>query len=247
MKRKDMEYDVTMQERCLFLLQGIVLCVLVNYLFYRSILVLILMMPLPFFWFAFCRKERMKRRKKELNYQFRDALNMLSVSLRAGYSIENGLIEVEKDMRRLNGSGSEIVRELSYINSQIKVCVSAEELLMDFGQRSGVEDIRNFASVFCVARKMGGNFVEIVGDCAKQISEKIETDRSIELAVAAKKFEHKIMSAMPVCIILYLQVTSPGFFEDLYGTLFGTCFMSVCLMVYGIACLMGHRIVSIEV
>ena len=215
------EYHVNMRERCLFLGQGILLCVLVNYLFYRKVPAFLFMIPVPFLWFRFRVQGRNQKRKKELNYQFRDALNMLSVSLRAGYSIENGLLEAEKDMRRLNGSRTEMVQELSYINRQIKVNIPAEELLMDFARRSNVEDIKNFVSVFAIARRTGGNLAEIVADCAARISEKIEVDKSIELAVAAKKFEQTIMSCMPCAIILYMQVTSPGFFDGLYGTVFG--------------------------
>lgn len=247
MKMNYREYHVSMRERCLFIGQGISLCVVANYLFYQKIPAFLFMIPVPFFWFRYRVQERNQRRKKELNYQFRDALNILSVSLRAGYSIENGLIEAEKDMRKLNGSGSEIVQELSYINRQIKLSIPAEELLTDLGMRSHVEDIQNFASVFRIARKTGGNLAEIVTDCATRISEKIEVDKAIEMAVAAKKFEQTIMSCMPCGIILYMQLTSPGFFDELYGTLFGVVFMSICLILYTVSFWMGRRIVRIEV
>lgn len=247
MKTDYTEYHVTMQERCMFLSQGILLCVLVNWLFYRSILALLVMVPVPYLWLRFCVKERNKKRKKELNYQFRDALHMMSVSLRAGYSIENSLHEAEKDMRRMNQKGSEMIRELSYINHQIKVSIPVEELLIDLGERSGQEDIQNFASVFAIARRTGGDLVEIISDCADKIGEKIEVDKSIEISVAAKKFEQNIMSLMPVCIMMYMQLTSPGYFDKLYGTLFGVIFMSICLMVYLFACYFGHMLVRIEV
>lgn len=241
------EYDLNMRERCIYIGQGILLCVLVNYLLYRKILAFIFMIPIPILWLRWKKQERSQKRKKELNYQFRDALNILSVSLRAGYSIENSLREAEKDMRKLKGNRSELVQELSYINRQIKVSISAEELLTDFGIRSDVEDIKNFASVFAIARRMGGNMAEIVKDAAAQISEKIEVDKSIEMAIAAKQFEQSIMSCMPCGIILYMQVTSPGFFNELYGTVFGVIFMTICLILYGTAFFMGRRIVRIEV
>lgn len=247
MKISYREYHVSMRERFLFIGQGISLCVLVNYLFYRKILAFLFMLPVPYLWFRYKVKERNQTRKKELNYQFRDALNMLSVSLRAGYSMENGLIEAEKDMRKLNGSGSEMVQELSYINRQIKLSIPVEELLTDLAARSEVEDIKDFASVFRIARKTGGNLAEIVTDCAGRISEKIEVDKAIEMAVAAKKFEQTIMSCMPCGIILYMQLTSPGFFDGLYGTLFGVVFMSICLILYVVSFWTGRRIVRIEV
>ena len=48
-------------------------------------------------------------------------------------------------------------------------------------------------------------------------------------------------------IILYLQLTSPGFLEVLYGNPFGVCAMTVCLGIYGLSYWLGKRIVDIEV
>lgn len=247
MKQNYREYHFSKRELCLYIVQGILLCVVVNHLFYQNTAAFIFMIPIPGMWLRWRRQERMEGRKKELGYQFKNALNSLSVSLRAGYSIENSLIEAEKDMRKMNGDRSEIVQELSYINRQIKVSIPAEELLADLGTRSDVEDIKNFASVFAIARRMGGNLAEIVQDAAGQISEKIEVERTIETAIAAKKFEQTVMSLMPCGIIFYMQVTSPGFFDQIYGTVTGAVFMTICLVFYGFAFWMGRQIVRIEV
>lgn len=241
------EYHVSMRERCLYIGQGILLCVIVNYLCYRSIPAFLFMIPVPMLWFRLRVQERNQKRKKELNYQFRNALSFLSAALRAGYSMENGLVEVEKDMRRLNGNDAEMVQELSYMNQQIKVSIPVEELLMDFGKRSNLEDVMDFASIVTVARVTGGDLSSIMGDCVNRINEKIDVDKSIETAVASKKFEQSIMSVMPCGIIFYMQITSPGYFDELYGTLFGVIFMTICLILYVISFWMGRRIVSIEV
>ena len=63
----------------------------------------------------------------------------------------------------------------------------------------------------------------------------------------AKKSEQMIMSLMPVGIILYLQMTSPGFLSVLYGNPFGIAAMSICLVIYAAAYWLGRRIVDIEV
>lgn len=247
MKTDYREYHFTKREWGLYIFQGILLCVIVNYLFYQNVVFFVFMIPIPLIWLKWRKQMRIEQRKKELNYQFRDALNSLSVSLRAGYSIENSLIEAEKDMRKLNGNSAEIVRELAYINGQIKVSIPVEELLTDFGFRSDVEDIRNFASVFTIARKTGGNMTSIISETAANISEKIDVERSIETAIAAKKFEQTIMSVMPCAIILYMQVASPGFLDGLYGNLFGVLFMTVCLCMYVMSWWAGRKIVEIEV
>ena len=78
-------------------------------------------------------------------------------------------------------------------------------------------------------------------------SDKIDVEREIEAAVAAKSFEQKIMAAAPVFFILYLQLSSPGFLDVLYTSLFGALLMTGCLAVYAAAIILGKRIVTIEV
>lgn len=241
------EYHFTKREWCSYIVQGILLCVVVNQLFYQNIWCYLFLIPIPVFWVKLRKKERMEKRKKELGYQFKNALNSLSVSLRAGYSIENSLIEAERDMRKWNGDGSEIVQELSYINRQIKMSIPAEDLLTDFGSRSDIEDVQNFASVFAIARHKGGNLAEIVQDTADQISEKIDVERQIDTAISAKRLEQTVMSVMPFGMIFYMQISSPGFFDQIYGTVFGMVFMTVCLIFYGAAFWLGRRLVRIEV
>ena len=55
------------------------------------------------------------------------------------------------------------------------------------------------------------------------LGDKIDVKKEIEATLAAKKSEQMIMSLMPVGIILYLQMTSPGFLSVLYGNPFGNC------------------------
>lgn len=47
-------------------------------------------------------------------------------------------------MERLFGNGDDLVRELRYMESQMQVGVPVEQLFWNLGQRSGVEEIRNF-------------------------------------------------------------------------------------------------------
>lgn len=55
------------------------------------------------------------------------------------------------------------------------------------------------------------------------LGDKIDVRKEIETTLSAKKAEQMIMSLMPAGIILYLQLTSPGFLEVLYGNPFGVC------------------------
>ena len=58
--------------------------------------------------------------------------------------MEQGVMECRREMERLFGNGDDLVRELRYMESQMQVGVPVEQLFWNLGQRSGVEEIRNF-------------------------------------------------------------------------------------------------------
>ena len=152
-----------------------------------------------------------------------------------------------KDLGRLYEKGSDILEEFRYIESQLRLSVPVEELFLDFGKRSGVEDIENFAAVFYTAKRTGGDMTQMIQKVARMLGDKIEVKKEIEATLAAKKSEQMVMSVMPAGIICYLKLTSPGFLDVLYGNPFGICAMTVCMVIYGLSYWLGVKIVDIEV
>ena len=65
--------------------------------------------------------------------------------------------------------------------------------------------------------------------------------------IAAKRLEQNIMSVIPFAIVLYVGVTSKGYFDVLYTTSAGRVIMTVCLGVYGAAYIIGKKIIEIQV
>lgn len=117
----------------------------------------------------------------------------------------------------------------------------------NLGQRSGVEEIRNFGDIFLIARRSGGNLGKILGNLAEVLGEKIRVTGEIQVAIAGKKLEQLVMSMVPGVMILYMQVTSRGFLDVLYHNLPGVLVMTGCLGVYLFSFRMGRKIVRIQV
>ena len=222
------------------------LCAGVNWLFYQNIWLFLLYPVIQFFYFRKKRSEKIQEQKQNLNRQFKDLLDSLSVILQAGYSVENAIAGCAGELERLYGK-TDLVEELHYMMSQMKLSVPVEKLFMDLGQRSQVEDIESFAVVFQAAKRSGGDLKKILKKTGQMLGDKIEVKKEIEAALAAKKNEQFLMSLMPVGIILYMRLTSPGFMEILYGNVFGVAVMTVCLGIYGFAYWLGCKIVDIEV
>ena len=253
MKQKDNvkqnyeEYHFSKTEILKYLLQSILLCSVMDYLFYQNWWLLILAVPVTVLFMRLKKKGLIRERKRNLNYQFKDALNALSVAVQAGYSVENAVTACSRDLERLYPKETDIVQEFHYIETQLKVSVPVEELLLSLGERSGIEDVENFAAVFYTAKRTGGDMNRIIQTSARMLGDKIDVRKEIETTLAAKKAEQMIMSLMPAGIILYLKLTSPGFLSVLYGNFFGICAMTLCLGIYILSYWLGRRIVDIEV
>ena len=247
MKQDYSQYHLSKKEFLKYILQSAFLCILIDYLFYQNWWLLFAVIPVSVGYLKYQKKRLVKERRKRLNYQFKDALNALSVAVQAGYSIENAVSACARDLERLYEKGTDILEEFHYIESQRRLSVPVEELFLDFGMRSQVEDIENFASVFYTAKRTGGDMDTVLQKVARMLGDKIDVKKEIETTLAAKKSEQLIMSFMPAGIILYLQLTSPGFLSVLYGNLFGFCAMTICLGIYGAAYWLGVKIVDIDV
>ena len=153
-----------------------------------------------------------------------------------------------KDLGRLHENRSDILDEFRYIESQIRLSVPVEELFIDLGKRSGVEDIENFAAVFYAAKRTGGDMTKVIQKVARMLGDKIEVKKEIEATLAAKKSEQMIMSIMPAGIICYLKLTSPGFMDVLLiGNFLEFVQLTVCMEFYGFSYWLGVKIVDIEV
>ena len=111
LKRDYDHYHFTVKEFMKYTGQAAALCAVADYLFYKSKWVLLLMLPVPVFYLKWQKNRMIRERRKNLNYQFKDALTSLSVAVQAGYSVESAVKTCVRDLERLYGKGTDIVEE----------------------------------------------------------------------------------------------------------------------------------------
>lgn len=217
------------------------------YLFFKSPFILLIMPICIFFYHKINRKKLIKRYKEKIALEFKDFLISLTASLRAGYSIENSINEAHKEMIIMYGNEAPITCETKKMINQISLGIPVESALEDFANRSQVEDINTFSSVFKIAKRTGGDMVEIIKKTTSDIASKIDTKNEIAVLISSKKLEQNIMSIMPLAIILYVDLTSKGLLDPLYGNLKGILIMTACLILYALAYFISQKIMNIEV
>ena len=131
--------------------------VLTAWLFFDFALIsvlLVLYLPLALYGKG---KERKRKEKWELNLAFKDALVCLENNLAVGYSAESSIRETVKNLEQLYEKEHEICREFRRMVKQMDLGKGVEDAFSEFGDRSGVEDIRQLADIFSVVKRTGGN------------------------------------------------------------------------------------------
>lgn len=246
-KKNYWQQDIRKYEYLIAILQGGLLIGLVSYLFYGTWICAILFSPYLIWYIKSWEKQMIKKKQEKFRLQFKEAIQYLSAALNVGYSVENAMRETVKDLKEIYKKGDMIVREFSYMIRQLQMNVPAEAVFKNFAVRTGDEDVQTFVTVFNLAKRSGGDTLEIIRNAVRQMSEKIDVEREIVTLVSAKKLEFKIMTIIPMAMILYLKISFPHFLDVLYGNAVGVVIMSVCLLIYLVAYEIGKRIVEIEV
>lgn len=228
-------------------MEGLAVCQLAAYIFYRNMASCLLFLPVGMLYPFYKKKELLERRKEELRIQFKEAILILSSSLTAGYAIENAFTASIEELTQLYGLEGMITQEFSYIAHQLRMSRTVEQLLTDFANRSGIEEIQSFAEIFSVSKRSRGELVSVVNHVVHVIGDKIQVKEDILTMTAEKKLEQKVMNAMPFLIVLYIDFSSPGFFAQMYETVAGRIVMTACLSIYVAACFLSGWIMKIEV
>ena len=191
-------------------------------------------------------KRRAKKRRDALCLAFREFILSFGNSLKAGYSIENAFVSAYEDIRFLYDEQEDLLKECRWMIGQMDNNRSIEEVFSEFAQRSHVKDIQDFAYVFQTAKKSGGNLSRIIRDTAQLIGDKIAVREEIMLLTAAKRMEQSVMNLVPPGIMLYIGITSKGYFDALYHNVAGIVIMTGCLMLYFFSYFLAERIIAIE-
>jgi len=216
----------------LWVIKGSCLIIIPGWLFYRSVpFVLGLLLFLPIY-LRMCRKEKEKEEQRRLNRGFFDALAAFSAALEAGYSAENALTESVRDLAMIYPEDEPIRKEFRYLQRQLQNNQSLEQAVSDMAMRTQDEDILCFAEVFEIAKRSGGDLIQVIKATERNIAERAEVKREIQTILSAKRMEGNIMNLMPCGILLYFFLCDPVYLEPLYNSLVGRAVMTVLLAAY---------------
>jgi tight adherence protein B len=257
-------YYMSKKEKIVYFLLAFIVGAAIGYLFYGGIgkdeygqatmLTYILNISIPFCVGVIAGKlflpirvqQIIKKREKKLREQFRDMLESLTTSLGAGNNVVDSFSAVREDMKMQYEEDAYIIKELDVIVSAINNNYPIEDVLYEFGDRSGIPDIVSFSEVFRVSYRKGGNIQDIIRNTHDIISDKMEIAEHIETTVASNKLDQNIMICMPIGLIAVIKMMSPDFAAN-FVTVTGIIATTIAIGFFVLAYYIGKAVLDIKI
>ncbi|TDF99854.1 pilus assembly protein TadB [Paenibacillus piri] len=241
------EYAMTPRQKFLsaVIAAGCLACI--GFIFYNHWFGALVLSAAGLYYPVIRRKQLIRKRRNQLQLQFKQALASISSALGAGKSVEIAFLEALSDLRLLYPDPQAlIVKELETINRRLENGETIETALNDLSGRSGLDDIQQFTEVFVICKRTGGNLVQVMRRTASIIQEKLDIQQDIQVMLAQKRFESKILAFAPLVVIAVLSFSSPDYMEPMYKGA-GRLIMSVSLLILAGCYMVTQLIMNIKV
>ncbi|MGN0393767.1 MAG: type II secretion system F family protein [Coprococcus sp.] len=185
------------------------------------------------------------KNQSQLKEQFRSMLESVNTSLGAGNNAIDSFESAYRDLKVQYDESAFILQELNVLLIANRNNIDIETMLLDFGERSGIDDIRSFANVYDICYRKGGNLRDVINNTHAILSDKMSIMEDIETMVASNKMEQNMMVVMPIALIGVIKMMSPDF-GDNYTTAAGVIATTLGIICFVAAYYIGRKILDIK-
>ena len=182
-----------------------------------------------------------KRRRKKFVKQLPGTLQLLSGSLRAGYSLMQGVEAVSREVEDPMG------RELRRVTVESRLGRPLEEALDDAADRLGSSDFRWTVMAIRIQREVGGNLSELLQTVAATMMDRTRLKREVAALTAEGKISALILGFMPIGLGGALYVMNRPYISLLFTEFIGQAMLGVATVMALIGFAWMKKIIKIEI
>ena len=226
-----------------------IICTVIVYLFYHLVFISVVIgFLLGIYLERLYANSTVRKRQRNLRLQFRMFLESMSVACRAGGSIVQALESALDDLRVTYRANADIVLEVEniikqYNNAGIKLHV----LFNDLADRSDLEDVRSFATIYEVIEGRSDRVGDILTETADIIGDKIEIEQEIETVITSAKSETNTMLILPIIMVVMMGSMGGELMGSLFETAAGHLSATAALVCFAVSYVIASKVSNIDV
>jgi tight adherence protein C len=150
---------------------------------------------LPTFWLS----RRVSRRKTEIFHSLPDVLDLLTICVEAGLSLDAALIKTSDNFQHKNDP---LIMEINTVIKEIRVGKARSEALRGLAERTMVEDIKALVAMLVQSEKFGTS----LGKTLRTYSDSLRIKRRQLAEERAAKTAVKMLFPLTFCVFPALMV-----------------------------------------
>lgn len=181
------------------------------------------------------------RRGKAFQAQLPDTLNLLSGSLRAGYSLLQGVEAVSKEVTDPMG------QELRRVITEARLGREIEDAMDSVAERMGSADFAWAVMAIRIQREVGGNLSELLLTVADTMIHRERLRRDIAALTAEGKMSAIILGLLPVGLGAFMWLSNPTYMNPLGTTGMGHGLLAAATTALLIGFAWMKKIINIEI
>ena len=181
-----------------------------------------------------------KRRKKFLG-QLPDTLQLLSGTLRAGYSLMQGVEAVSQEVENPMGA------ELRRVVTESRLGRPLEESLDGVAERMASPDFSWAVMAIRIQREVGGNLSELLLTVADTMTQRERLRRDVAALTAEGRMSAIILGLLPIGLGAAMFVINPEYTSKLFNDTLGNILLGGAVVMMIIGFVWMKKIIDIEI
>ncbi|MEO7571960.1 MAG: type II secretion system F family protein [Acidimicrobiales bacterium] len=181
------------------------------------------------------------RRRKQFESLLPDTLQLLASTLRAGYSLMQGVEAVSTEVSEPMG------KELRRVVTEARLGRPLEEALDGVASRMESGDFDWATMAIRIQREVGGNLAELLMTVADTMTERERLRRDVNALTAEGKVSAIVLGLLPVGLGLFIYGANPGYLDPLFEERGGQILLGVACALMAGGFLWMRKMIEIEI
>ena len=183
---------------------------------------------------------KIDRRKKAFTEQLGDCLTTVANALRAGYSFQQAMDVVAREME------PPMSTEFARVSADVAMGVNLETALEQMNSRMNSSDFDLVVTAVLIQREVGGNLALILDTISDTINERIRMKREINALTAQGRFSAWVLLILPFIVAAFCYFFNNEQFMMLFEDESGRMAMIVAVVLEILGFFVIQKIVDIE-
>lgn len=186
-------------------------------------------------------KGKQKKRLKQFDAQFVDAITVLSNALKAGQNFVQALATLEKEQE------PPISQEFGLVIREYRLGVSVEDALDNLTKRIASDDLKLLVTAVNIVLGMGGNLREIFETMAHVVRERNRIEGKTKSLTAQGKMQAIVAAILPSAFGAILYVMDPPLMSRMFTHTIGIIALGGTFLLQFIGYTMIKKISTIDI